>query len=297
MKIFRIDAADGVSGERDDAEDRAYEIESDEFGEVLGFGGEDGSDADVVRAVAERLFGLWEGVRGESDEAIRSDDFSSIGDGEFVLSDMDSIGIDEHGDIGTVVDNEGRSEFPGPFADAAGVFDQSAIGHVLFAELDDTDSGGQSSADDGAGSSEAEVFGDEKVEGVRVPGSAANEEAAEGFLEGVEFVAELFDLSGEVCGEEFAVLFESPAGFLRSFEIRPEDIIEGFSGHLAGERDAGADVLLGIASGEKFGLGEISAGCGEAMSPTFDPTGTEGIVGVEAEVFLDDADSFAEAVA
>lgn len=165
-EVFRVNSPDGIGGERTGTADVANQIETDEFLEGLGFRGEDRSDADVIRTVAEGLFGLFDRMSRDADEALRANDAAGIKNAEFFLADMDAIGVNQNGEVGAVVHDEEGAEFAGPFADASTVLDEFAVGHRFFSNLDDSDAGLKRSADDGSRTATAEVFGDEEIEGM-----------------------------------------------------------------------------------------------------------------------------------
>ena len=77
------------------------EIDADEFRvlERLRAGGEDRTDADVTRSVQNRLSGLFDRVGRDPDQTLGADDSPGIMHCQFVLSDVNAVGITEHGEV------------------------------------------------------------------------------------------------------------------------------------------------------------------------------------------------------
>ena len=84
----------------------ADELQSREGLERLRAAGKRRANAEIVRAVEDRLPRLLDRVSRDADQTFWSDDPSRFTDGQFILSDVNAIGFREDRDVGPVVHNE-----------------------------------------------------------------------------------------------------------------------------------------------------------------------------------------------
>ena len=75
---------------------------------MLCLGRKNRTAADVIRAVEDRLAGLFDGVGRDADEHLRANDLTDFVDEKFILADVDAVGSAEDGYIGAVVDDQER---------------------------------------------------------------------------------------------------------------------------------------------------------------------------------------------
>ena len=83
----------------------------DRVGILLRRGGIHRSEADEIRAAALGVAGLGRVVRREPDRQIRSEQASSLLDGQVVLAQMDAVGAEREGELGVIVHATERQRY------------------------------------------------------------------------------------------------------------------------------------------------------------------------------------------
>ena len=103
--VLLVDSADGDDWNFHPGADlpQAIEAASREAG---GFRlrAEHRTEADVIGAVSLGLLSLFDIMRGNSDDLL-SDKFSTGGEGEIVLSEVNAVGVTGEGDIDAIIDD------------------------------------------------------------------------------------------------------------------------------------------------------------------------------------------------
>ncbi len=84
---------------------------------LLGGGGEDRADADVISPDSNCRLGLGRAVGRQTDDHAGPDQPANLRHRQVVLADMDPIGIDQHRQVDMIVDDEGDAGLAGQFAD------------------------------------------------------------------------------------------------------------------------------------------------------------------------------------
>ena len=157
--IVSRDAADGNERTQGEGAGGPESIETDGgVGAMLGVGGEDGAEGDVIDGQIGSVAHLCGVMGGEAEEGVGADDEAGIGGSEIVLTEMEA-GAEEHGAIGAVIDDEAGAGFAAEGGEAMGEVEGFAAPEILVAKLED------------AGTAfEAGFGGGEGVEGETVEG-------------------------------------------------------------------------------------------------------------------------------
>ncbi len=110
--IFRVDASDRDDRDRDLASYRAQHLEVLHGPGILRRGAENRPEADIVRSCRGCGPRLFQAVRRNADDPLRTDDLASNLDRKIVLSEMDAMRIRCPRDVGMIVHDEHSSGAP-----------------------------------------------------------------------------------------------------------------------------------------------------------------------------------------
>ncbi len=115
-QMFQRNPADREGGQwmvRGRLMDFVQEGGADVVIERLGVAGKDRSTTDVVGSVFDRIVDLIDRVSGDSHESLRADDLAGFAGGQFVLADMNPVGVGRDREIRTIIDDEDRTALVG----------------------------------------------------------------------------------------------------------------------------------------------------------------------------------------
>jgi hypothetical protein len=104
------------------------------------------SGGDVADRFVERPLELFNRVRGQADDGIRTDHLSNRARREVLLTDVHAVGAGEARDIGAVIDDQDRVERPREFDDGFGGIEEGGARQMLCAELQESGPAGQERA-------------------------------------------------------------------------------------------------------------------------------------------------------
>jgi hypothetical protein len=296
FEVVRADSADGEPGEGGGGGGVADECQSGEVFELLGLAGEDRSDAEVTGAILGGGFDLLRGMSGDADECASSEDAARVTEAHVLLAEVDGVGTGDAGEVGPIVHDEAGAGLGGEDAEFACVFEEGAVWEVFFAKLDDLNAAGEGFTHDPGEVGERGEAADKEVEAGLMKRGACSDRGEDAFFEDVDIVPEGFAAGCDPDFEELGVFLEGAEGFGGAFEVGDEDGAGVFAEVFGGRGDVGADISLGVTGGdETLGI-EATEGFREAVADFLGAADEVGIIEDEAEVVLDDAESFTSAI-
>ena len=133
------DAADGHNGDIQPSLKFCQAPRTGEVDDLFALGGVHGAEADVVGAVRFRPDRLVQGVGGDADDLLRSQEFAGSSHLSVVLPQMHAVGVQFFGHLQIVVDDEGRPGRGTELFQFPGQLPASIILTPLVPVLDDAD--------------------------------------------------------------------------------------------------------------------------------------------------------------
>ena len=252
-QVARVDAADGEPGERDFGRDLANKLQPRERLERLRAARKGRADSEIVRAVEHRLPRLFDGVSRDADQTLRPDDPPCVANGQFVLTNVNTIGFGQHGDVRTIVHDQQCVRLASPLAQPPRVFDEFAVGQRLLTHLHDLHARRQRRAHDRFATGHARRSCHQQIQPLIEQPLARELRPQHSLLRRVEPVAQLLDAPCEgsrIGVDQLPELFERSQCLLHALERRASHIDRRTALIFRGRADRRPHVSQRVSRGE-----------------------------------------------